>query len=134
MLSVEDQVREAVFRYQFEVSASGLGNDASAYNLGLGHGDDRSAELLAGFEGHVPAIRPLCASEPEPGTAQVVDRGTGTPGPAFLITDVRLLDDREAEVDAEYQEASESAAGSTYRVVKANGQLRVEEARRHWIR
>ena len=62
MLSDEDQVRVAVFRYLFESNASGLGRDANAYYLGLGQGDDPSAELLAQFEGHSSPVKPVSAS------------------------------------------------------------------------
>ena len=51
-----------------------------------------------------------------------------------MITDIRWLGDHKGEVEGEYREASESAAGSTYQVVKVNGQWRVEEARMHWIK
>jgi hypothetical protein len=133
-LSDEDQIREVVFRYQFEFNASGQGKGANAYYLGLGHADDPSAELLARFAGHTPPVRPLSASELEPGTAQVVDKETEQPGLAFLITDIRWLGDNRVEVDGGYEEASESAAGSTYHVAKENGNWRVVEAQMHWIK
>jgi hypothetical protein len=133
-LSEEDQIREAVYRYQFEHNASGQGKSANAYYLGLGHADDASPELLARFEGHTPPVKPLSASKLEPGTALVVDRETGLPGLAFLITGIRWLGDHEVEVDGEYQEASESAAGSAYNLVKENGQWRVVDAQMHWIK
>jgi hypothetical protein len=134
VLSEDEQIREVVFRYQFEHNASGQGESASAYYLGLGHGDDPSAELLTPFEGHTPPVKPLSASELEPGTAQVVDKETGLPGLAFLITDIRWVSDHQVEVDGEYREASESAAGSTYQVVKEDGQWRVAGAQMHWIK
>jgi hypothetical protein len=133
-LSEEDQIREVVFRYQFEFNASGLGKGAGAYYLGLGHGDDPSAELMARFEGHAPPVKPLSASELEPGTSQVVDRETGLPGLAFLITDIRWQGDHQVEVDGGYEEASESAAGSTFHLLKENGQWRVSGSQMHWIK
>ena len=133
-LSEEDQIREAVFRYQFEFNASGQGEGANAYYLGLGHADDPSPELLARFEAHTPPVKPLSASELEPGTSLVVDKVTGLPGLAFLVTDIRWLGDHQVEVDGEYQEASESAAGSTYRLLEENGQWRVAESQMHRIK
>ena len=64
----------------------------------------------------------------------MVDKETGLPGLAFLITDIRWLSDHQAEVDGEYQEASESAAGSTYHLLKDNGQWRVVGSQMHWIK
>jgi hypothetical protein len=134
VLSEEDQIREVVFRYQFDFNSSGLGTSASSYYLALGQGNDPSAELLARFEGHTPPVKPLSASELEPGTAQVVDRETGLPGLTFLITDIRWLRDHQVEVDGEYQEASESAAGRTYHLLKENGQWHVIDSQMHWIK
>lgn len=133
-LSEEDQIREAVFRYQFEFNASGLGKSANAYYLGLGHGEDPAPALLSRFKGHTPPVRPRSASEIEPGTAQVVDKETKLPGIAFKITDIRWISDTEVEVDGGYDEASESAAGSTYHVVKETGKWRVVDSQMLWIK
>jgi hypothetical protein len=78
-LSEEDQIREAVFRYQFEFNASGLGKAANAYFLSVEGGKDPSAQLLKQFDGHRPPVKPVSASELEAGTAQVLDRASGLP-------------------------------------------------------
>lgn len=53
-LSEEDQIRETVFRDQFEFNASGLGQAANAYYLSVEGGKDPSAQLLTQFDGHHP--------------------------------------------------------------------------------
>jgi len=117
-LSREDQIRVAVFRYQFEFNASALGKAANAYYLSVGHYKDPSPELLNHFAAHHPVVKPVSASTLEPGTVQVLDKLTGLPGLIFRITEIRWLSDDEVEVDGGYYEASGSATGNTYSVVK----------------
>lgn len=76
-LSEEDQIREAAFRYQFEFSASGLGQSAAVYFLSVEGRSDLSSELLQRFDGQNPPVEPVSRSTREQGTAQVVDAETG---------------------------------------------------------
>ncbi len=133
-LSREDQIREAVFRYQFEFNASGLGKAANAYFLSVGDHKDPSPELLKQFEAHHPVVKPVSASTLESGTAQVLDKETGLPGLIFRVTEIRWLSDDEVEVDGGYEEASESATGNTYRVVKEAAGWAVVECQMLWIK
>ena len=132
-LSEEDQIREAVFRYQFEFNASGLGEAANAYFLSVEGEQDPSPQLLERFDGHRPPVKPVSASNLEPGTAQVLDSETGLPGLIFRITEMRCVSDDEVEVDGGYYEASESASGNTYSVVKQGGSWQVVDLQAHWI-
>lgn len=132
-LSEEDQIRETVFRYQFEFNASGLGDAANAYFLSVEGNKDPNAELLKRFEGHRPPVKPVSASTLEPGTAQVLDRESGLPGLTFRITEIRWLTDNEVEVDGGYEEASESGSGNTYSVVKRRGHWEVVGRQMLWV-
>jgi hypothetical protein len=132
-LSEEDQIREAVFRYQFEFNASGLGQAANVYFLSAEGEKDPSPQLLQQFDGHRPAVKPVSASTLEPGTAQVLDRESGLPGLIFRITEIRWQGDDEVEVDGGYYEASESASGNTYSVVKQGGSWQVVDRQPLWI-
>jgi hypothetical protein len=133
-LSEEDEIREAVFRYQFEFNASGLGQAANAYFLNVEGNKDPSAQLLERFGGHRPPVKPVSASMLQPGTAQVLDRESGLPSLIFGITEIRWLSDDEVEVDGGYEEASESGTGNTYRVVKEAGRWEVVECQMLWIK
>jgi hypothetical protein len=133
-LSEEDQIRETVFRYQFEFNVSGLGDAANAYFLSVEGDKDPSAELLERFEGHRPPVKPVSASTLEPGTAQVLDRESSLPGLIFGITEIRRLTDNEVEVDGGYEEASESGSGNTYRVVKRERHWEVVECQMLWVK
>ena len=133
-LSTEDQIREAVFRYQFEFNASGLGKAANAYFLSVGHDKDPSPELLEQFAAHHPVVKPVSASTLEPGTAQVLDKETRLPGLIFRVTEIRWLSDDKVEVDGGYDEASESATGNTYHVVKEAAGWAVVGCQMLWIK
>lgn len=133
-LSEEDQVREAVFRYQFEFNASGQGTAANAYFLSVEGEKDPSPQLLQQFDAHRPPVKPVSASTLEPGTALVLDMETGLPGLIFSITQIRRLSDDEVEVDGGYCEASESASGNTYRVAKQDGTWEVVGLQPLWIK
>ena len=132
-LSEEDQIREVVFRYQFEVNASGLGAAANAYFLSVEGDKDPSPQLLQRFQTHRPTVKPVSAATLELGTAQVVDGENGLPGLIFRIEEIRWLGDHEVEVDGGYYEASESATGNTYSVVKQGGRWTVVGREPLWI-
>jgi hypothetical protein len=127
-LSEEDQIREAVFRYQFEFNASGLGKAANAYYLSIEDNVDPSPQLLSQFEGHLPRVKPVSASELEAGTAQVIDRESGLPGLIFWIEEIRWLSDYEVEVGGGYEEASESGSVNIYRLEKKGDRWEIVEA------
>jgi len=133
-LGEEDQIREAVFRYQFEFNVSGLGQAANAYFLSVEGNKDPSAQLLKRFDGHRPPVKPVSASMLEPGTAQVLDRESGLPGLIFGIAEIRWLSEDEVEADGGYEEASESGTGNTYRVVKEAGRWEVVGCQMLWIK
>jgi hypothetical protein len=132
--SEEDQIREVVFRYQFEFNASGQGQSANTYFLRLEGDQDPSPQLLQRFLGHRPPVKPASASTLEAGTAQVVDSESRLPGLVFWIAEIRWLGGDEVEVDGGYDEASESAAGSVYHLERARGRWEVVRAQMLWIK
>ena len=129
-----DDIREAVFRHQFEFNASGWRESASAYYLSFEEGKDPGPEFLHRFADHRPVVKPVSASTLEPGTSQILDKSTGLPGLVFRIDEIRWLSDDRVEVDGGYDEASESATGNTYRLVKESGRWVVSDVEMHWIK
>jgi phytoene dehydrogenase-like protein len=126
-LSEEDQIRQAVFRYQFEFNASGLGKASNAYYLSVESNHDPSLALLEQFEGHLPQVKPVSASELEAGTAQVTERESGLPGLIFRIEEISWLSNRQVEVEGGYEEASESGSVNIYRLEKTGDHWEVIE-------
>jgi hypothetical protein len=117
-LSEQDQIREVVFRYQFEHNVSGQKQAANSYYLEVEEGADPSPQLLAQFVGHHPPVQPVSASMLEAGTALVLDRETGLSGLIFRVDEIRWLGEDAVEVDGGYEEASESGSGNTYHVTR----------------
>jgi len=126
-LSEEDHIREAVFRYQFEFNASGLGEAAAAYFLSVEGDNDPSPQLLEQFDSHLPQVKPISASKLEAGTAQVIDRESGLPGLIFWIEEIRWLNEFEVEVEGGYEEASESGSVNIYRLQRKGDRWEVVE-------
>ena len=124
-LSEEDRIREAVFRYQFEFNASGLGSAANAYFLSVEGGSDPSPQLLQQFDDHHPPVKPVSDSVLEAGTAQVLDRESGLPGLIFAIAEIRRLGDDSVEVEGGYEEASESGSVNVYHLERKSGRWEV---------
>ena len=133
-LSEEDKIREAIFRYQFEFNASGLGKTANGYFLSVEGDSDPSPQLLKQFNGHRPLVKPVSASVLEAGTGQVLDRESGLPSLLFRIIVIRWLSDDEVEVEGGYEEASESGAGNIYLLKKDGGHWDVIESQMLWIK
>ncbi len=84
----EEDICEAVFRYQFEHNASGLQQAAEFYCLSLGEVTDKgnvdpSDELMRRFQGHRPPVKKVsqCAYDMSHG---VTDRVAGQ-GPGLIF-------------------------------------------------
>lgn len=132
----EDDIREAVFRYQFEHNASGTQQTAKFYCLSLGEyskdiGPDDG--LMQRFQGHKPAVKKVsqCVYSLEVG---VKDKETGQSGGlVFRVTSIRWISDTEIEVEGGYYEGGLSASGNVYRVVQKGSQWIVTEDQMRWI-
>ncbi len=129
----EDNIREAVFRYQFDHNASGQQKKATVYCLSVGKGrSDPSEDFMRRFADHKPPVRKVseCQINPYKG---VLDKHTGAPGLAFRITRLTWISDTEAEVEGGCYEAGLSSSGNTYTVVKQHGTWKVSSDRMNWI-
>jgi hypothetical protein len=135
VLTVDDQVREAVFRYQFTHNASGMKERAPVYFLSLGEvGADQnpSAALMARFANHQPRVEPMSRASItlERG---VRHRDTDERGLAFRVTSMKWVSADVVEVEGGYYEGSLSSSGNTYRVERTGGAWVVTGDTMHWI-
>ncbi len=135
-----DDIREAVFRYQFLHNASGQQQNAGAYFIGLYvtgeptlpvHYVDPSDNLLARFAGNTPPVKK--ASESTYSVQGVFDIHTGARGLLFRIESVTEIDPDQVEVTGGYFEAGLSASGNVYTVTRTNGRWTVVKDRLSWI-
>jgi hypothetical protein len=132
----ENDIREAVFRYQFEHNTSGAQQTARFYCLSLGEYSkelDPDDELMQRFQGHKPAVKKIsqCVCSPEAG---VKDKETGQLGGlVFRATSIKWISDTEVEVKGGYYEGGLSSSGNVYQVVQKEGQWIVTKDQMQWI-
>jgi hypothetical protein len=135
-LSVDDQVREAVFRYQFTHNASSQKDRAPVYFLALDDERDKprdpSPALMARFAQHKPRVEPRSHADVSFDKG-VIDRDTGERGLVFRVTSISFVSADVAVVEGGYYEANLSSSGNTYRVERKDGVWVVTEDKMQWI-
>ncbi|MHC4200916.1 MAG: hypothetical protein ACYSU0_13065 [Planctomycetota bacterium] len=124
---LEDDIREAVFRWQFAHNASALQQKAKAYYLSFGGGQDPGDAFIERFGSHVPPVKKLSQCETGGRGSQVKDRGTGERGLIFRVTKIVWRSGTEVEVTGGYCEANMSGSTIIWRVVREGGRWVVKE-------
>ena len=130
----ENNIREAVFRHQFEHNGSGQQQKANAYCLSIlldQKKSDPSDEFIKRFAGHKPPVRR--ASECHWTKVKVVENRTGRSALILFVSSITWVSDTEVTVGGGYEEANLSESGNTYTVKKQGGQWTVTEDRMNWI-
>lgn len=130
----EDNIREAVFRHQFEHNASGQQRHAHAYCLAIMTGDqhkDPSHRFMTRFSHHKPSVRK--ASDCHWTEIQVVENRWGRSALIFFVSDITWVSDTEVTVNGGYEEGNVSSSGNTYTVVKEKGKWTVVKDRMNVI-
>lgn len=151
----EDNIREVVFRYQFEHNYSGLQKKADAYYLSLedygntpadsdtilgrlmvlaksfGKSKEPSQTFVLRFQGHNPPVKRLseCIVDGE----GVKNPKTGRRGLIFTIGNIKWINDNEVEVTGGYYEGGMSSSGVTYKVQRKNSKWKVISEKLNWI-
>lgn len=120
-LRQEDDIREAVFRYQFDHNASGQQKSAHDYFLAIGDKNaDPSDAFMKRLAHNKPAVRKASACRVDP-SGSVVNKRTGKHGLLFRIGSITWISDTEVKVWRGYDETNPSSSGSTYTVKKDSG-------------
>jgi hypothetical protein len=129
----EDDIREAVFRWQFANNASYDQNqkNAQVYFLEV-NGRDPPDTLIKRFTDHKPPVRKVSSCSPE-GIKGVRDKKTGQRGLIFRVTTVKWLSETEVTLDGGYHENGLSASGNTYTLKKENEKWKVTKDKMHWM-
>lgn len=129
-LAQENDIREAVFRYQFRHNASILGQKAAVYCLSIGeNGADPSDEFMRRFTGLKQRVRKVseCNIDSYSG---VVEKRTGKRGLLLGARDIKWISGTEVQVAGGYFEDGLSATHNTYTLRKTQGKWRVTD---DWI-
>lgn len=132
-LSQEDDIREAVFRYEFRHNSSIQGQRAGVYCVSVGEKNaDPSDRFMQRFTGFKPPVRKAsdCSTHPYNG---VVEKKTGKRGLLFRVRSIKWLSDIEVQVVGGYFEDGLSASGNTYTVVRTRDKWMVNSAGTNWI-
>ena len=121
----EDDIREAVFRWQFDHNVSGQQKRAKVYFLSVGEKyGDPSDEFLKRFADNQPPVRKRSECTADAGKG-VLDKKTGEQGLVFNVTRIQWKSDTEVEVEGGYYEAGLSASGNIYTLKKDQGKWKV---------
>jgi|ERR1700683_2092995 len=97
--SKDDDVREAVFRYEFKA----VNRQADFYFIGVDN-KNPSEEFLARFRDDVPLVRPISdARHEKKPVPTIVDKKTDKDGIIFRVGAVRWTSDTHADVEGGYE-------------------------------
>ena len=140
VVAYEDDIREAVFRYQFSHNESGQQQTAAVYFIGLysagdslhpGYYTDPSENLLVRFLGTAPPVKRV--SECTQSVDGVFDIHSGARGLLFRIESIGEISADEVEVRGGYFEAGLSASGNVYTLKRIGGNWVVIQDLLLWI-
>lgn len=126
----EDNIREAVFRYQFVHNASGQQQSAKVYFLSVGDNEDPSDAFMARFDKHKLPVKKRSQAT---GNTEVIDKETGERGLKFCVTTIEPLTEDKVVVDGGYYEAGLSASGNVYTVERKDQRWVVTKDKMLWI-
>ena len=129
----ENDIREAVFRYQFHHNSSIQGQSAAVYCLSVGEKNaDPPDDFMKRFAGFKPPVRKVseCSTDAYKG---VVEKRTGKHGLVFRVRNIKWISEAEVEVGGGYFEDGLSASGDTYTVRRLQRGWRVSKAKINWL-
>jgi hypothetical protein len=119
-----DNIREAVFRWQFGHNDSLQKTNAWVYFLQIGEErGDPTDDFIKRFAGQKPPVRKVSLSSRS--VKGVVDKKTGERGLVFRFDSIVWKSDTEVQVKGGYFEDGKSASWNTYTVKRAKGQWNV---------
>jgi hypothetical protein len=125
----EDDIYEAVFRWQLQQYESIRNKNIKVYFFSLGN-DDPSFSFLKRFADHDPPILRGSDANTFP---VVVDKITGEKGAMFFISSIQWISDAEVRVKGGVSIANLNGYGGDYKVVKEKGKWTVVGENNSWM-
>jgi len=129
-----DDIREAVFRHQFELNASGAGSDVGARCIGVGdRAQDPSETFLARFVGIVPPVLKSTDCAMDQTRTHLVVVASGQPALRFNCAEIHRRWDGSVDAEGGFYAGNLSASGNEYRLKKVNGKWIVVSDKVNWV-
>ena len=125
----EEEIAEAVFRYQFLHNASGRQQSAQIYFLSLRHRNP-SKEFMSRFAQNTPPVSTVSECTED---GDIRDLRNDAPGLLFRVDAIKWLTSSQVEVSGGYYEGRLSSSGNTYYVQRRDGKWVVVRSEMHWI-
>ncbi len=131
--SREDDVREAVFRWQIAQHDSGQQIEPRIFFLQVGEKDgDPTDEFIKRFADIKPPVQKGSECRVSVSTG-ALDKKTGKRGLIFRVRSIVWKSDTEVEVKGGYYEGGRSASGNTYTLKKEKEKWKVTNDKMDWI-
>jgi hypothetical protein len=135
-LKAGDDIREAVFRYEFTHNC--WYKPEKVYFLALGNDKDPSPALLKRFADNKPPVKPVSKCKissklvQRPKTA-VIDKETGDRGLIFRVESIKWVTPKQVQVEGGYYADGLGASGNTYIVEFRGNRWVVVKDTMNWI-
>ena len=123
-----DDIREAVFRYQFQHNASAQQQLAHAYFLSVEDGKDPDDKFMERFKNHEPAVKKNSQAKGE-----FKKEGGSLDGLMFHIVAIKQIGPNKVEVGGGYYESALSSSGNIYMVQRVKNKWIVTRDNMQWI-
>jgi hypothetical protein len=129
----EDDIREAVFRYQFVHDAPQQKPHTKVHFIAIENKQDPDDAFLKRFADRTPIVKKESqAAASNNGTGGVIDKETKGAGIIFRIAQLKWINDSEIEVEAHFHVAMLVAGGCKYRVLREGNKWVVKECLSKW--
>lgn len=122
-----NDIREAVFRYQFQHNASGQQQLAHAYFISVEDGDPED-KFMERFKNHHPAVKKNSQAKGE-----FKKEGGNLDGLMFHIEAINQIGPNKVEVGGGYYESALSSSGNIYTVQRVKNKWIVTRDNLQWI-
>lgn len=126
-MSVNDKVRECVFRYQ--ISKFGVSDREFNKHFFVGNGnlpkDDPSPSVIAKLQSRAYSVKGI--SQCRQSTGGVFDAKTKARGLAFILRSMKLISARHAQVRSDFFKDGKSGNNATYTVDNIGGNWKVSK-------
>ncbi len=125
LTSIQDNVRECVFRYQ--IANFGISDRDYSKHFFVGNGfeakDDPSPEIVSNLQSSTYSVKGI--SQCKSSTGGVIDAKTKERGLLFVVTKIKSISAKQFQVNARFFKSGKSGNAALYTVNSLNGRWKV---------